>query len=127
MSGMFCDGCGEGDLKPDPNGTGKRPVICDLCGWTADAEELSRKWASDDFGGTTWTKRDRKRRGRLFFLWVDFDPGNDDAGTAVMRLLGITAMSVARRTLIELDRAPSAETMRKLGEIPGVTRVWLAP
>lgn len=125
MSGAFCDGCGEGNLVADPAGAGREPVRCDLCGWTADAAELPRKWLEDD--GPPWTKRERKAAGRLFFLWIDLDPDDDDAIGGIMKLLGITGMSVSPRSLIELESKPAGETLEKLRAIRGVTRVWMAP
>lgn len=125
MSGTFCDGCGEGNLLPDPGGAGRSPVRCDLCGWTADEDELSRKWLEDD--DVPWTKRERKAAGRLFFLWIDLDPDDDDAVSQVMRLLGVTSMSVAPRVLVELESRPSDDVLRRLAAVRGVTRTWLAP
>ncbi len=122
MSGVFCDGCGEGGLLADSGGKGKEPVKCDLCGWTADAAELSRKWMDDD--GSPWDKRERKQAGKLFFLWIDAE---EDALTQAMRLLGQTSWSVAPRVLIELESLPTEETLERLRKIRGVTRVWLAP
>src|SRR5687768_9612362 len=106
MSGIFCEGCGEGNLVADPHGSGKRPVTCDLCGWTADAGDLSRKWRDDD--GPPWTKRDRKMSGRLFFLWIDLDSNDDTAAYAIVRILNLSGMNVASRVLIELEKEPSA-------------------
>jgi hypothetical protein len=126
MSGTFCGGCGEGDLVSDPKGRGSRPVVCDLCGWTADAEELPRKWL-DDEDAPPWSKRERKKAGLLYFLWVDLDPENDDATDAVIRILGLSGMSLAPRVLIELGTRPSEETLGRLAAVPGVTKVWLAP
>lgn len=125
MSGIFCDGCGEGDLVPQPGGPGRRPVACDLCGWTADAEDLPRKWSEED--APAWTKRERKQAGRLFFLWIDLDPRNDEAVSRVMGILGIHGMSVAPRSLVELEDRPSEAVLRSLSEVPGVTRAWVAP
>lgn len=125
MSGVYCDGCGEGSLLPDPGGAGARPVRCDLCGWTADKAEQPRKWMDDD--GTPWTKRERKEAGRLFFLWIDLDPDNDDAASHVMRLLGLTSMSVAPRVLVELETKPSDETLATLAAVPGVKALRLTP
>ncbi len=118
-------GCGEGDLAPDPGGRGSRPVVCDLCGWTADAAVLPRKWLDED--ARPWTKRERKKAGRLFFLWIDLDPEDDGAVGDIMKILGLSGMSISDRTLLELETRPTESTLRKLGELRGVTRVWLAP
>jgi hypothetical protein len=125
MSGTFCGGCGEGDLRPNPGGPGRRPVLCDLCGWTADQETLPSEWLEDD--GPPATKRERKNAGLLFFLWVDLDPDNDDAVGAVMRILGVTSMSVAPRSLLELGTKPSEDQLARLAGVPGVSGVRLVP
>ena len=124
MSGVFCGGCGEGTLLPDLRGSGRRPVACDLCGWTADAADLPGEWREDD---APWTKRERKQAGRLHFLWVDLDPGDGDAVSGVMQVLGLDGMSVAPRTLVELEARPSDAQLERLRGVPGVTRVWLVP
>ena len=125
MSGVYCGGCGEGDLLPDPGGTGRRPVRCDLCGWTADEAELPRKWPADD--EAPWTKSERKAAGRLFFLWIDLDPDDDAAVFEIMGLLGLENLSLAPRVLVELGARPSAETLRKLSGVRGVRGVRLVP
>ncbi len=125
MSGYSCDGCGEGNLVDDPQGKGAHPVICDLCAWTADAAEMSRKILGGD--GVPWTKRARKQRGELFFLWVRFDHDNMDAAFAVMKVLGLKSMHTSASSLIEVEKKPSDEQLWKLAEIPGVVEVRLAP
>lgn len=123
MSGTFCGGCGEGNLVRDPAGVGKEPVVCDLCAWTADGAELSRQWMEDD--DVPWTKRERKAAGRLFFLWLDIDPRHEDeAVSAILRVLKLDGMCVAPRVLLELETPPPLE---KLRAIPGVSGVRLAP
>ena len=126
MSGAYCEGCGEGELLGNPGGEGLQPVRCDLCGWTADAAELGRAWLSDE--GPPWTKRERKKAGSLFFLWVDVDPKAGEATFDVMHVLGLNGMSGSgSRSLIELETKPAPETLDKLRAVTGVTRVWLAP
>jgi hypothetical protein len=125
MSGTFCGGCGEGDLRPDPGGAGRRPVACDLCGWQADGALLPRKWLDGD--ERPGTKRERKAAGTLFFLWIDLDPDDDDATGSVMELLGLESFSPSPRALVELATRPSEETLATLRKIPGVARAVLAP
>jgi hypothetical protein len=127
MSGVYCDGCGEGNLLPDPGGKGEEPVACDLCGWKADLREQPRKWMEDD--GPTWTKRVRKRAGTLFFLWLTFDPAKGDAVFDVMKILGLDSVSSGggADSLIELATKPTEDQFRRLAAIDGVTKVRLAP
>ena len=76
---------------------------------------------------------DRYRKGKRTLVaaaeryGVDLDPENDKAVSAVMRILGVTAMSVAPRVLVELESRPSDDVLRRLAAVPGVTRAWLAP
>lgn len=126
MSGTYCGGCGEGDLRPDPKGRGEEPVACDLCGWKADGALLPRKWMDDD-GAAPWTKRERKAAGKLFFLWIDLDSKDDDLVDAVMKTLDLRSLSIAPTTLVELEARPGEETLAALRRIPGVTRAELAP
>jgi len=125
MSGVYCDGCGEGSLLPEPGGVGAEPVACDLCGWKADLRDQPRKWMEDD--DVPWTKRERKKAGTLFFLWLQFDPDRGDAGFQVMEILGLQSMSSSGGTLVELETQPSDEALRKIAAVDGVTKVWLAP
>ena len=122
MSGVFCDGCGEGNLLPDASGCGESPVRCDLCGWTADGATLPRKWMDGD--DVPWTKRERKQAGTLFFLWID---ATEDALGEAMKRLGQTSWCVAPRVLVELETRPTEEMLARLRDLPGVTRVWMAP
>ena len=122
MSGAYCGGCGEGNLVRDSGGDGKRPVRCDLCGWAADGAELPSEWPDED--APPWTKRERKNAGRLFFVWID---ATEDALDEAMKRLGQTSWSVAPRVLVELESRPTEETLARLRELPGVTRVWMAP
>ncbi|HEX7901173.1 MAG TPA: hypothetical protein VF950_25670 [Planctomycetota bacterium] len=124
MSGVFCGGCGEGNLRPDPAGAGRRPVRCDLCEWTADEDALPREWPEEDL---PWTKRERKAAGRLFFLWVDLEPGNDAAVSALMKALRLTSMSVAPRVLLELEEKPSDDLLRSLAALRGIRGLRLVP
>ena len=125
MSGVYCDGCGEGSLLPDPGGVGVEPVVCDLCGWKADLTDQPRKWMDDD--GVPWTKRERKKTGTLFFLWLHLDPEKGDAVFQVMEILGLESMSSSGGTLVELETKPSEEALRRIAAVNGVTKVWLAP
>jgi len=125
MSGAYCDGCGEGSLLPDPAGKGKEPVRCDLCGWTADLRDLPRKWMEED--DIPWTKRQRKREGTLFFLWLHFDPEKGDAVFEVMGILGLNGMTSSAESLVELEAKPSDEQLRRIAAVDGVRKVWLAP
>jgi hypothetical protein len=122
MSGTFCGGCGEGNLLPDSEGKGKRPVKCDVCGWTADRAELLSEWLDGD--NPPWTKRERKEAGRLFFLWID---ATGEGLDRAMRLLGRSSYGVAPHALVELESRPSEEMPARLRDLPGVTRVWMAP
>lgn len=74
-----------------------------------------------------WTKRERKLRGGLYFLWVQFDPDDLDAAFAVIRVLGLKSMHSSASSLIELDQRPSEQQLRWLGQIDGVREVRLAP
>lgn len=127
MSGVYCDGCGEGNLLHDPGGKGAEPAVCDLCGWTCDLREQPRKWMDDD--GIPWTKRERKAAGKLYFLWVTLDPKKDDAVFGVMQALGLESMSSGggEDSLIELETKPSPEVLGKVAKVDGVLRVRLAP
>jgi hypothetical protein len=127
LSGVSCDGCGEGNLLPDPGGKGEEPVACDLCGLKADLRKQSRKWMDDD--GIPWTKRERKKAETLFFLWVTLDPERGDAVFDVMKVLGLDGMSSGggADSLIELDTKPTDDQVRRLAAVDGVTKVWLAP
>jgi len=125
MSGVFCDGCGEGNLLSDPGGRGAQPVACDLCGWKADLTEQPRKWMEDD--GVPWTKRERKKAGTLFFLWLHLDSAKGDAVFQVMDILGIHSMSGSTEALVELEKKPTDEMLERLARVDGVTRIWLAP
>lgn len=126
MSGQFCGGCGEGDLVDDPAGTGRRPVVCDLCGWAADGADVPRQWPADD--EAPWTKRERKAAGTLFFLWVDVDRAATEVEFEIMDVLQLRSlMGGGPRLLIELDTRPSAETLARLAALKGVTGVRLAP
>lgn len=127
MSGVYCDGCGEGDLLPDPTGKGKQPVACDLCGWKADFSQLPRKIPCTGEDDPPWTKRERKAAGKLFFLWVTMDPKKDPTFD-IMDLLGLTSMSSGggRDTLLELETKPTPEQMEKLAALKGVKKAWLA-
>ena len=124
MSGVYCGGCGEGDLVPDPAGAGARPVVCDLCGWTADGDLLSRKTPAEE---EPWTKRERKAAGRLFFLWVDFDPENEAAVDGLLDLLHLGGLSLNTPVLLELGEKPTPETLERLRALPSETRVRLVP
>jgi hypothetical protein len=126
MSGTFCEGCGEGDLVADPTGAGERAVVCDLCGWKApDLLALPRKWLADP---EPFTKRDRKRAGKLFFLWLDLDPDAEDVAFDVMDVLELKGMGgTGARALIELERRPSEPTLERLRAVKGVRDVFLAP
>jgi hypothetical protein len=126
MSGVYCGGCGEGSLRVDPAGTGAKPVVCDLCGWTYDdVRELPREWRVEH---EPWTKRQRKKAGKLFFLWVHTDPAAGRAIFDVMGVLGLDSVtSSGTGSLIELDAAPSEETQERLRAVTGVTKVWLVP
>ena len=126
MSGVYCDGCGEGNLVRDPKGRGKEPAACDLCGWKCDLREQPRKIPCDD--DTPWTKRERKAAGQLFFLWVTMDPKKDPT-FEVMDALGLTSMSSGggEDTLIELESKPTEEQLEKLKAVKGVKKYWLAP
>lgn len=124
MSGPFCGGCGEGDLLAHPSGAGKRPVVCDLCGWTADGAELPSPWMEDDI---PWTKRERKKAGTLCFLWIDLDPKLPDVCSDIMAVLKVDGMRVAPRVLMELDAKPAEATLAKLRAVKGVTDVRLVP
>lgn len=127
MSGVYCDGCGEGSLLPDPGGKGKQPVACDLCGWKADLVEQPRKIPCDD--EEPWTKRERKNAGKLFFLWIRFDPKIDDAVFGAMEVLGLDSMSSGGGddSLVELEKKPTDEQMERLLKVKGVKKVRLAP
>jgi len=127
MSGVSCDGCGEGNLQPDPGGQGAEPAVFDLCGWKCDLREQPRKWMDDD--GIPWTKRERKKAGTLFFLWITLDPKKDDAVFGVMEALGLDGMSTGggRDLLVELEAKPSPEALAKVATVDGALKVWLAP
>jgi hypothetical protein len=126
MSGQFCGGCGEGELVDDPAGKGRRPVVCDLCGWTADGADVPRKWPDED--EAPWTKRERKAAGNLFFLWIDVDPRAKDVDFDIMHVLGLTSMmSGGPRLLVELEARPSDAVLAALARLKGVTGVRLAP
>ncbi len=127
MSGVYCDGCGEGNLLPDAGGKGREPVACDLCGWKADLSDQPRKWMDDD--GLPWTKRERKKAGTLFFLWVTLDPAVDEAVFDVMKELGLDGMSSGggADSLIELETKPTPEQLKRLSALKGVSKVRLAP
>jgi hypothetical protein len=125
MSGTYCEGCGQGNLVADPSGKGADPVTCDLCAWKADAALLPRKRLADH--APAWTKRDRKEKGLLFFLWVRFDPDNMDAAFQVMKVLGLRSMHSSASSLIELEKRPSDEQLKRLAAIAGVHEVRLAP
>lgn len=124
MSGAYCEGCGEGNLLPDPGGAGRTPVRCDLCGWTADGAELGSKWMDDE---VPWTKRERKEQGKLFFLWIDLDRDEPDCVESIMHLLKLDGMTSSAKTLLELERKPSEETLASLRGVRGVSRVSLVP
>lgn len=124
MSGQYCGGCGEGDLLAHPSGKGKRPVVCDLCGWTADGAELPSQWMEDDI---PWTKRERKQAGTLHFLWIDLDPKQPDVCSDIMALLKIDGMMVAPHTLMELETKPTEAVLAKLRAVKGVSDVRLVP
>jgi hypothetical protein len=127
MSGVYCDGCGEGNLRPDPGGTGAEPVACDLCDWKADLALQPRKWMDDD--GMPWTKRERKNAGTLFFLWLTLDPRKDDAVFGVLEVLGLDGMSSGGgpESLVELEKKPTEDQLRRLAGVDGVLKVRLAP
>jgi hypothetical protein len=126
MSGQFCGGCGEGELVDDPAGKGRRPVVCDLCGWTADGADVPRKWPMED--EAPWTKRERKAAGTLFFLWVDVDRAAEDVEFGIMDVLELTSLTGGGpRLLIELEAKPSAATLARLAALKGVTGVRLVP
>jgi hypothetical protein len=125
MSGVYCGGCGEGNLLPDPGGKGAEPVACDLCGWKADLRDQPSKWMDDD--GVPWTKRERKKAGTLHFLWLHFDPAKDDAVFSVMDILGLNGMSSSAESLVELATKPTEGQLRRIAAVDGVTKVWLAP
>ena len=125
MSGVYCGGCGEGNLLPDPGGKGSEPVACDLCGWKADLRDQPSKWMDDD--GVPWTKRERKKSGALHFLWLHFDPAKGDAVFSVMEILGLNGMSSSAESLVELDAKPTDDQLRRISAVDGVTKVWLAP
>jgi hypothetical protein len=126
MSGQFCQGCGEGDLVRDPEGKGRVPVRCDLCGWTVDRESLPSEWLEEDVA-VPWTKRARKAAGTLFFLWIEVDSKVPDVEFEVMRVLGLRGMSGGPRILVELETKPPAETLARLAALKGLTRVHLVP
>jgi hypothetical protein len=125
MSGVYCDGCGEGTLLADPGGKGAEPVACDLCGWKADLRDQPRKRMGDD--GVPWTKRARKKAGTLHFLWLDLDLAKGDAVSSVMEILGLDGMSSSAESLVELEARPTEDQLRRIAAVDGVTRVWLAP
>ena len=125
MSGQYCGGCGEGDLLGNPGGKGKQPVVCDLCGWTADRADLFSEWFED---GPPRTKRARKAAGTLFFLWIDVDPSVPDVVFAVMKVLKLTGMnSGGTHLLVELGSKPSEDVLARLAQLKGVTGVRLVP
>lgn len=124
MSGRFCEGCGEGDLRPDPGGAGREPVACDLCGWTGDASRLPFRCLLRE---EPWTKRARKAAGRLFFLWIDLDAERPGLPAAVSAALGLPRLSFASRTLLELETKPGPEQLARVRALQGVARAWLAP
>lgn len=123
----MCDGCGEGNLVGDPAGTGPRPVVCDLCGWKApDILALPRKTLAHP---RPFTKRERKKAGKLFFLWLDLDPKVEGVSFDVMDVLELNGMSRRgnERALIELEKRPSEDTLERLRGVKGVTGVFQAP
>ena len=125
MSGQYCGGCGEGDLRRDPAGQGKQPVACDLCGWTADRADLPSEWLEEE---PPRTKRARKAAGTLFFLWIDVNPSVKDVVFDIMKVLRLSGMSCGGpRLLVELESKPSEEVLARLAHVKGVTGVRLVP
>lgn len=124
MSGAYCGGCGEGSLLGDPGGKGRRPVVCDLCGWTADGAELPSEWREDE---APWTKRERKRAGTLFFLWIDLDPKEPEVCSDILAILRLDGMMAAPRVLVELEVKPADGTLARLRAVKGVSDVRLVP
>jgi hypothetical protein len=125
MSGVYCGGCGEGNLLPELSGKGADPVVCDLCAWKADASLLPQRRIADD--AAPWTKRQRKEEGRLFFLWLLFDHEEPEVAFSIMKVLGLREMHTSASSLMELGKKPTEEQLRKLAAIPGVHGVRLAP
>jgi hypothetical protein len=125
MSGVYCGGCREGHLLPDPSGKGADPVVCDLCAWKADAAQLPQMRLAEE--GASWTKRQRKEEGRLFFLWLLFDHEEPGVAFAIMKVLGVREMHTSASSLMELEKRPTDGQLRNLGAIPGVHGVRLAP
>ena len=127
MSGVYCGGCGEGDLVKDPAGAGPAPVICELCGWT-DPDVTQIPFESRIEDDEPWTKRQRKAAGRLHFLWIDFAPGEHRGTFGAMEVLGLRGLtSSGRRALVELERRPSDETLERLRAVTGVVKAWIIP
>ncbi|HZE95798.1 MAG TPA: hypothetical protein VE981_02110 [Planctomycetota bacterium] len=124
MSGVYCKGCGEGNLLPDPAGQGTGPVICDLCCWVADIAGLPNISLEH---GEPRTKRGRKAAGTLYFLWVHDDEGGRRAASGVMDLLEVTVLRSSPVSLVELDRKPSPDVLEKIAALKGVRKVWLVP
>jgi hypothetical protein len=127
MSGVYCGGCGEGELRHDPGGAGRRPVACDICGWTTDKASMPEDAWADDGSEPPRTKRERKKAGLLFFLWVDLDRVDVETAGRVMGVLGVSGMSVASRSLLELAAKPSEDALARLAALPGVRGVRLVP
>jgi len=118
MSGPVCRRCSCPSLESVPGkGAFSR---CPYCGWEGDVSKQPRKILYPESYSEWAEKLEKKRRGNLFILAVEFDP-DSDAVSGIMEILHLKSMGYAGGSaLIELDAKPDAATLEGVKAVSGV-------
>ena len=118
MSGPVCQGCSCPSLESVP---GKEAFSrCPFCGWEGDVSNLPRKILRPE-SYTEWAgKLEKKKKGEIFVLQVEFDPASN-AIRGIMEVLKLRSMtSAGGKSMMEFPARPDEAELERVRGVSGV-------